>query len=520
MKIVTVAEMRSLEAQCEKHGVSTEVLMEKAGLAVADHASRMLSSPRGARVLVLVGPGNNGGDGLVAARYLSQLGARVSVYLCAPRKTDDSRLTVLEDRGVPYYRIGEDPSFEALRRQLDGAPLVIDAVLGTGVARPLRGRMAAALRMVAQARSAGGVKVLAVDLPTGLNADTGKLDPATLPADVTLTLGCPKVGHFTFPGPTATGRLEVADIGIPPGLDQGITLELITPELVRSLLPARPMDAHKGTFGKLLALAGSRSYVGAAYLAASSAYRVGAGLVNLATPQGINAILATKLTEAIYLPLGETPGGGVSKDALGDLREALGGYDTLLAGCGMGQEEESCALLSSFVLDTPAMASKSVVLDADALNALAQVQDWPSRLKARAVLTPHAGEMARLLASDTARVQSNRLAVVREAAGRWGQVIVLKGAYTLVAAPDGTVRLNPFANPAMSTAGTGDVLAGAIGGLLAQGLAPYDAATCAVYLHAAAGEALRSLFGDAGMLASDLLPELPKQIRTLMQRQG
>jgi NAD(P)H-hydrate epimerase len=518
MKIVTVQQMGNLEAAAAERGVSTEALMEKAGLAVADHAIQALANPRGARVLVLVGPGNNGGDGLVAARYLHQWGARVCIYLCAPRKSPDPRVALLEDRGALILSAEGDSSYENLKRQLAPGPLVIDALLGTGKARPLEDTMADVLELVAEARAARNIKVLAVDLPTGLNADTGELDPATLPADVTIALGYPKVGHFTFPGPTATGRLEVADIGIPQGLDSGIPIDLITPELAKSLLPRRPLDAHKGSLGRLLAIAGSRSYVGAAYLACCGAYRVGAGLVTLAAPQGIYPILAAKLTEVTHLPLPETSGGRISVHALDALRQNLGEYDVLLVGCGLGNEDDLRILLSQLLLDSPSMAGKPVVLDADALNSLATLDDWHTRLKARAILTPHPGEMARLLGSAAADVQANRLQVALKAAQGWGQTLVLKGAYTVVASPEGVARVSPFANPGLATAGTGDVLAGAIAGLLAQGLSPYDAATCGVYLHGAAGEALRQDLGDAGMIASDLLPELPKQIKTLKQK--
>ncbi|MBI4340124.1 MAG: NAD(P)H-hydrate dehydratase [Chloroflexi bacterium] len=509
--------MQALEAASGLAGVSTDALMEKAGLAVAGHAIQQLANPRGARVLVLVGPGNNGGDGLVAARHLHQWGARVTAYLCASRRSPDPKLDLLEERGVPILHAADDPNLDLLGRQLAARPLVVDAVLGTGRARPLEGPMAATLRQVAQARSERGLPVLAVDLPTGLDADTGAVDPACLPADITVALGYPKVGHFTFPGPKVVGRLEIADIGFPPGLDRDIPLELITPELVLSLLPGRPLDAHKGTFGRLLVVAGSRSYVGAAYLACTAAYRTGAGLVTLACPEGIYPILAAKLAEATHLPLEETGSGGISALALTTVRASLAGYDAFAVGCGLAQELETSDFLRALLLDTPSLAESPMVLDADALNALASTDGWHTRFKARAVLTPHPGEMARLTGSATSQVQARRLDTALEAARVWKQTLVLKGAYTIIASPDGRARVSPFANPGLSTAGTGDVLAGAIAGLLAQGLSPADAAACGVYLHAAAGEALRHQLGDAGMLASDLLPELPRQMKALRE---
>ncbi|MBI4201755.1 MAG: NAD(P)H-hydrate dehydratase [Chloroflexi bacterium] len=515
MKVVTVEQMKFMESLAGERGVTTDALMEKAGLAIADYAIQQIASPKGARVLVLVGPGNNGGDGLVAARYLHQWGARVCLYLCTPRQSPDPKLALVEDRGALVFRAENDPFYENLRRQLATEPLVIDAVLGTGKGRPLEGYIAEVLKLVGGARTAKGIKVLAVDLPTGLNADTGELDPATLHADVTVALGYPKVGHFTFPGPTATGRLVPADIGIPPNLDMSISLEMATPDLVHALLPKRPLDSHKGTFGSVLAVAGSRRYAGAAYLACMAAYRAGAGLVTLAAPQSIYPILASKLTEVTHLPVKETSSGNISIYALEELRAVLDSYDVLLVGCGLGADDDLRLVLGRLLLESPGLANKPLVLDADALNHLARIDDWHTRLKSRTVLTPHPGEMARLLHSTPVFVQSRRLQSVQEAARTWQQTVVLKGAYSLVASPNGATRLNPFANPALATAGTGDVLAGAAAGLLAQGLTPYDAATVACYIHAAAAEALSSTLGDAGLIATDLLEEIPRQVKSL-----
>ncbi len=515
MKIVTVEQMQALEVAADKAGVTVDALMEKAGLAVADHAIQHLGSPRGARVLVLVGPGNNGGDGLVAARYLHQWGARVQIYLCAPRKSPDANFVLAEERGIPIATASEDASLDGLKRHLASTSLIIDAVLGTGKARPIEGQMRDILLQVADARRHHAKPLLAVDLPTGLDADTGAVDPACPGADITVTLGYPKIGHFTFPGAATTGRLEIADIGIPSGLDAGITLELVTPEMVRPMLPTRPIEAHKGSFGRLLVVAGSRNYVGASYLACLGAYRAGAGLVTLATPRGVYAIAAAKLTETTYLPLPETWSGSINSKAAADVQQALDGYAALSVGCGLSQDPETQLFVHELLLENPALADMPTVLDADALNAIAGIPDWQTHLKAPAVLTPHPGEMARLTGLSTVQVQERRLEVARKYAQQWGQVVVLKGAFTVVASPQGAARISPFANPGLASAGTGDVLAGVIGGLLAQGLSPLDAATCGVYLHGAAGEELRHQLGDAGLLASDLLPEIPRRIKAL-----
>jgi hydroxyethylthiazole kinase-like uncharacterized protein yjeF len=510
MKIVTVDQMQALEAASAKAGVSSDDLMEKAGLTVADRALKQLDSPRRGRVLVLVGPGNNGGDGLVAARHLHQHGARVQVYLCAPRNRSDAKLDIAVERGVPVGSVENDSHLVLLRRQLETHPLVIDAVLGTGKARRIKAPLKDILGIVDAARKEHGVSVLAVDLPTGLDAETGAVDPSCTGADITVALGHPKIGHITFPGASVTGRLEIADIGIPSGLDTAISLELITSVQVARLLPERPPDAHKGTFGRVMVVAGSRNYVGAGILACSGAYRAGAGLVTLATPKSVYPIAAAKLTEAPFLPLAETETGGIAPKAVGQVNQVLGEYACLVIGCGLGQDDGTGMFIQG-VLQDDETADMPAVIDADALNYLSQTTDWHKRLKSGAVLTPHPGEMARLTGQSAADIQNRRLESARETAYEWGQVVVLKGAYTIIASPDGLTRVSPFANPGLSSGGTGDVLAGVIGGLMAQGLSPFDAATCGVYLHAAAAEELRRDMGDSGLMASDLLPEIPRR---------
>ena len=355
MKIVTVEQMQGLEVAA-KADVMMGTLMEKAGLSVADHAIQHLGSPRGARVLVLVGAGNNGGDGLVAARYLHQWGARVQIYLCASRKSPDPNFILVEERGIPIDTVAEDAGLEGLKRHLISTSLIIDAVLGTGKARPLEGQLRDVLLQVADAHQHQAKPVLAVDLPTGLDADTGAVDPACPGSDITVAMGYPKIGHFTFPGAATTGRLEIADIGIPFGLDADITLDLITTEMVGPLLPTRPIEAHKGSFGRLLVVSGSRGYVGASYLACMGAYRAGAGLVTLATPRGVYPIAAAKLTETTYMPLPETWSGSVTSKAAADVQKALEGYAALSVGCGLGQDPETQLFVHELLLKNPAIA--------------------------------------------------------------------------------------------------------------------------------------------------------------------
>jgi len=607
MKILTVAEMVAIEQASDAAGHSYDAMMELAGRAVAAALLRHMDpwdSQGGA--LVLVGPGNNGGDGLVAARYLAQWDREHPVALyCWKRPADpaaDPNYALAQRLKLPILHAEDDPDFAELRELLEEADVIVDALLGTGVSRPIGGALAdllAIVREASQARrgtspvlepdetspetaspalaaqalqpladfdflrlpplpAAPLPQVVAVDCPSGLNCDTGALDPAALPADLTVTFAQPKVGHFVGAGVAGAGRLLVADIGVDPDLAAGIPLTLATPDLMRTWLPARPAAAHKGAFGKAMVVAGSATYTGAAHLAASAAYRVGAGLVTLGVPGSLHAVLAGSLAEPTWLLLPEQMG-VLNAEGVPLLLENLAGYAALLVGPGLTQEKEAVQFVQRLLsvggerqrhtvgflgnsaeparpashrepsgigfaaskrsaaeaVPPPAGLSLPLVIDADALNALAQTDGWPAQLPARCILTPHPGEMARLCGCSTADVQADRLGLARRKAAEWGQIVLLKGAYSTVAAPDGRQVVLPFANPALATAGSGDVLAGAIVGLLSQGLAPFEAAVLGGYLHGLAGELARLEIGEAGMMAGDLLPRLPLAIRQL-----
>ena len=410
----------------------------------------------------------------------------------------------------------EDPGLVRLGRLLDRSHLVIDAVLGAGRVRPLEGVVKDALLLLAHARSQpGGPSLLALDLPTGLNPDSGEVDPACPAADLTLTLGRPKAGLLAFPGAARTGRLEVADIGLPADLEEerDIDLELLTGAGVGQRLPPRPLDSHKGTFGHALVVAGSRNYLGAAFLAAQAALRVGAGLVTLASPESVYAIAAGKLTEAIHLPLPEDGEGRVHPDAAGVIASKPDRYDALLVGCGLGWSAGTGLFLERLLQEQ--RAGTPTLVDADGLNNLSQLADWPRRFRGPTLLTPHPGEMVTLTGEAISQVQRDRPGSARRWASAWNATVALKGAHTVIAEPAGMVRVSPFANPGLASGGTGDVLSGVIAGLLAQGLPPSDAACCGVYLHGHAAETVRARLGDAGMVASDLVQELPRTIRDL-----
>ncbi len=509
MKLGTAQEMRALEERAAREGRPPDALMEEAGLGVAQEVWINLGAAPARKAAVLVGPGNNGGDGLVAARHLHDWGTQVVVLLLAGRPEDDANLKQLIERGVAVHDATK------LDEALAGADAVVDAVLGTGRARPLDGAIADVLDRVSRARAESVLapRVFAVDLPTGVDCDTGAADAHALRADVTVALGCSKVGLHTLPGTEYAGRVEVVDIGLPTDAVDALPVDLLNPRWVRERLPARPAGANKGTFGRVLVVAGSKRFAGAARLASLGALRSGAGLVTLACPASVQPLVAASASEVTYLPLAEHDG-FLAPEAAVDIARALATYDALLLGPGLGQGPAQEAFVRQLLFSLPE-DGPPVLIDADGLNTLSKLPRWWERVAARCVLTPHPGEYGRLTRRSIAEVQRDRLSSARGAAREWGQVVVLKGAYTVVAGPDGRAGVNPYANPALASAGTGDVLAGAIAGLLAQGLAPFDAACCGVYLHAAAAEGLRGDTGDAGLLAGDLLPELPRTIREL-----
>ncbi len=517
MKILSTSQMRQVEQDCANIGLPPDKLMENAGKAFAEEIREILGNIKKQNILMLIGPGNNGGDGLVAARYFHDWGAKVTLCLFGDRAPDDQNFTLVQERGMDCVSVTEDENLDKLESRLASSSAVIDALFGIGTIRPFHDTLQSALEKVSNAkRNKPSLRIIALDLPSGLNADTGAVDPACLYVDNTITLGLPKTGLLKAPGVERAGRIKVADIGIPTYLVDQVADEMVDKELARSLLPQRPLQANKGTFGSVLIIAGSTNYTGAAYLASDGALRVGAGLVTLATATSLLPILASKLTEVTYLPLPEAQRGIISPSAAKIIHQNLNSYNTLFLGCGLGQDRATMEFVNNTLLRARAIPIP-IVLDADALNTLARIPKWWQRLTDDAILTPHPGEMARLTGVSVAEVQMDRLGIAKRAATTWNKTIVLKGAYTVIATPDGRTRTYPVANPGLASAGTGDVLSGVIAGLSAQGISLFDAASLGVFLHGEAGEMVRAQLGDAGMLASDLLPVLPLAIKQLKE---
>lgn len=511
--------MKAIEAAADRAGVSYAAMMEAAGRAVAEAVSARVNAAQ-THAVVLCGKGNNGGDGLVAAHYLAAAGARVSVYTAQPVDESDSKIQRLRADQVSIADAEHDSHHRVLQEWVRAATVVIDAVFGTGARLPLAGPLADLLQHAGKLlndRAAHPPLRVAVDCPSGLDCDTGALDALALPADVTVTFAAAKRGQFTFPAADFIGALTIADIGVPADLPEltSITTELATAARVRDYLPARPRNAHKGTFGRALVVAGSVNYTGAAHLAGSAAYRIGAGLVTLAVPGPLHPILAGQLPEATWLLLPHERG-FIAEGGAEMVLSELPNTQALLIGPGFGQEPCTADFLKRVAHRPPSSVFRPMVIDADGLKLLTRLEQWRTRLPPNSVLTPHPGEMAVLTGLSKAALQEDRLGLAQKYATEWGQVLVLKGAFTVVAAPDGRATVMPFATPALARAGTGDVLAGMVVGLLAQGVAPYEAAVAGAYLHGRAGELAAEAVGTtASVLASDVLAQLPRALKEM-----
>lgn len=509
MKLLSAAQMRQLDRQAiEEVGIPSIVLMENAGRTTYQILCREFPDLAGP-VVIVAGRGNNGGDGFVVARYLAHQGRSVIVLLLAEktRVSGDARinLEILEQIGVPVVEVTTETALRSQLEPLIRAALIVDAIFGTGLNAEVRGLY----RQVIEVLNDLPGPVLAVDFPSGLCADTGQPLGTAVHAAVTVTYGWPKLGQILPPGREYVGRLWQVDISIPPTLAATMNIELAEGQELRSLLPPRPFASHKGTYGHLLVVAGSEGKTGAATLTALGGLRVGAGLVTAAIPASLNDILEIKLTEAMTLPLAEAPGvRALGWASLPDLETFWPGKTAIALGPGLGTHPETTKLVREVVR----RASLPLVIDADGLNALAEDLDCLKEAAAPIILTPHPGEMSRLVGRSTQEIQAQRLEQAQELAQRYGVIVTLKGAQTLIADPEGRVSINPTGNPALASGGTGDVLTGMIGGFLAQKVAPFDAARLGVYLHGLAADHRAEWQGQCGMVAGELLEELPEVI--------
>ena len=517
MLLVTGEEMRRLDrATIDGGHASGETLMERAGAGVVATIERRYGPSLGLRVLVLCGTGNNGGDGFVAARHLRERGAEVHVALLGDRaRVRGEALAHLErmtSAGIMPVPIRDLASLERMVASRDAWDFALDALLGTGARGEPEGAMADGVEILRRLDETG-TRVVALDLPTGVDADSGAIARRAVRADLTVTFGCPKRGQLLYPGRAFVGSLEVVDIGLDPAALESLPrpVHLATAAAMSALLPTRDPRAHKGSVGRVLIVGGSMGLTGAVALAARAAMRAGAGYVQAAIPRSLNDVLEVKLTEEMTLPMPETPERTLALAALEPLLARAAEANVVALGSGLSRHREAAELARRVVIES----ERAVVIDADGLNALEGQTEVLARAGAPQVLTPHLGEMRRLTGIDAAMLEADRIDAAREWAKRWHSVVVLKGAPTVIAGHDGATTVNPTGNPGMATAGMGDVLTGTIAALIAQGLSPYDAACLGVYAHGLAGDLVAAEQGQQGLVAGDVAETLPEALRTL-----
>lgn len=514
MKVISAQTMQELDRQTiREHGIPGLELMEHAGHACMETIFHEFGYTGGKRAIIFAGRGNNGGDGYVIARLLLQSGWQVQVFILAERDRIEG------DAAINLEQLPSDVlSYCAVPGQLDAlcqkeiqhADVIVDALLGTGLNSEVGGVYREAVELI----NASGRPVLAVDIPSGIHGSSGWVLGCAVRATVTVTFAATKLGHILYPGAGHTGRLVVADIGIPARLvEDADGCEFLTADSIRPLLRPRDRQAHKGHFGHCLIVAGSCGKTGAAALSANSAMRTGSGLVTLAVPESLHPILEIKTTEAMTVPLPDSHCGYLSASAFPIIEGLVPGRDALAIGPGLGQNPATVALVHTLVktVDIP------LVIDADGLNAVAQDMNCLSDKKCSAVvLTPHPGEMARLMGVSVADVEADRIGVARRFAATFGVHLILKGSRTIIAAPDGSVAINGSGNPGMASGGMGDVLTGIIVSLLGQGLGCRDACRLGVFIHGFAADLVAEDKGEIGISAGDVQEKLPYAYQRLL----
>lgn len=496
MKAASVEQMKEIDRiSINEFGIAGIVLMENAGSAVAEQALML----GGEKYTVVCGKGNNGGDGSVVARHLHNKGKDVNLMLIG--NAGELKGDALVNYNI-LQKLGVRIENKLDKEILEGSDVIVDALLGIGVEGAPRGDIKDAVTAVNNA----GKTVVSVDVPSGLNADTGAVEGACVKADVTVTFGVNKIGLVCYPGAEYAGRVVVSDISFAPGAIERQNINVNITEKV--VIPKRAQNSHKGSFGSVFALCGSTGFTGAAFLASVSALKTGCGLVTLGIPYSLYNIMAQKHTEVMTLPLADNEG-KLSADCIPVLDNAVKNCDAIVCGCGLGRSDDITEIITH-ILKTSKIP---VVLDADGINALAGHKDILKEKTCDVVITPHLGEMSRIICQSVEYIQNNAVEVAKTFSVEYNVVTVLKGANTIVALPDGDVHINTNGNSGMATAGSGDVLAGIICSLIAQGQPPYDAAVSGVFLHGSAGDLASQEFGKHGMLASDILNNIPYAIR-------
>lgn len=507
MKVVTAEQMRRIDRiTIEERGVPGSRLMERAGQSVVEQIWERFEPDS---VAVVAGKGNNAGDGFVVARLLAQRQCPATIFLLSnPNELRGDARTMYEAIPMEVAQVRIE-SAQQLCNVLKGFDLIVDAILGTGIQGPVRGLFGEAIEAI----NAAQLPVVSVDIPSGLPADGGPIEGPVVRAAHTVTMGLPKLGMVVYPGVEFTGTVTVASLDFPEDLlnDPDIRLDLLTEAMIAAQLPPRPRDGHKGTFGSVLIVGGSQGMTGAPVLASRAAMRSGVGLVFCATAESLQPQIAARLLEELTIPLPSADGRALDLDSLPKIAAEAKRMDSIALGPGFGQAEAT----KQFVLKAVEEIQLPIVLDADALNALAGHLEVLRRRHAPAILTPHPGEMARLTGLSVAQVQADRIGVARTLAGDHQVVAVLKGAQTIVADPDGSAYINPTGNTGLAKGGSGDVLTGLIAGLLAQTRTALPAALCGVFLHGLAADLAADSIPPRAMIASDVIDHLPKAFQTV-----
>jgi len=516
MKVVTIAEIKKIDLRAiEEYGIPSVVLMENAGSEAVRQIENIIGNLQNKKIAIFAGKGNNGGDGYVVARYLYNQGVKVKVFLIGSKVdvTGDAllNLQIITRMGLDVIEVANDGDWDKVKIAMTFTDCLIDALLGTGFTGQLSGNMAQVVESINKTNKV----IIAMDIPSGVNGDTGQINGIAIKAQHTITFSLPKQGLLLYPGASFAGDVSVADIGIPRTLltDSNIKQNIITSSAVRKMFGKRSPDVHKGNCGKALIIAGSKGLTGAATLTAKATVRSGAGLVTLGIAESLHDIMETKLTEVMTKPLAEVAVGFMGQEAVLDIEELSCQSDIIAIGPGLGRHVDTMLAVRQIIKNV----EKPLVIDADALYALVDHTHILAEAKAVPVLTPHSGEMARLVGLTPDEVNQDRVYITRQAAIEWGSIIILKGARTLVAFPDGEVYININGNAGMATGGTGDVLTGVITGLIAQGLSSHEAALVGVYLHGLAGDIV-ARGGMIGMTASDLIHALPAAIFGIQEK--
>jgi NAD(P)H-hydrate epimerase len=508
-KYVSVAEMIRIEQASDRVGYTYSMMMEAAGKGLAESTINAYSQTGNKRVIALVGKGNNGGDALVALKYLIDAGWQAACFLIADLG-ENEHLKAAIDKGCRVVNYWNENGLIKLLDLMEKTDVIIDGLLGTGFKLPMKGPFPTVLDAVRTKiiTMDNAPKVVAVDCPSGVECDKGEASEFTIKADLTVCMAAYKQGMLKFPAYEYLGSVDVVDIGLPEDIEDWLNIKMHVPVIgdIKKVIPSRPENSHKGTFGTLMIAAGSVSYTGAAWLAGNAAYRSGVGMVTLAVPESIYPILAKEFPEATWIPLPEEEG-SISEKGADLLLKQLGRSSAILIGPGFGTSGTSGEFVKNII---SAIDSIPMIVDADGLRLLCRIKDWHKLLPKNSVLTPHPGEMSELTGLSIDEIQANRVEIAEKFAKQWGNVVVLKGALTVVASPSSETMIMPFASSALATAGTGDVLAGLIAGFAAQGMKPFEAAYLGVGIHAQAGiNAAKKAGSPAGVMAGDLIPQIP-----------